>query len=82
MNILHHYFDSLTKLFSDLYLSKVLDTLAISLFPCFFLFSGIDYDPYIYTSVIFILFCISPKKNDTSKKYKIVQEKGKRKLRI
>jgi len=32
INILHHYFDGLTKLFSDLYLAKFLNTLAKPLF--------------------------------------------------
>jgi len=30
----HNYFDGSTKLFSDLYLIKFLDTLAKSFFPC------------------------------------------------
>jgi len=32
--ILHNYFDSLTKLFSDLYPDKFLETLAKLFFPC------------------------------------------------
>jgi len=32
--ILHNYFNSLTKLFSDLYLVKFLDTLAKLFFSC------------------------------------------------
>jgi len=32
--VLHNYFDSPTKLFSDLYLAKFLDTSAKSFFSC------------------------------------------------
>jgi len=34
LNVLHNYFDSLIKLFSDLYLAKFLDTSAKPFFPC------------------------------------------------
>jgi len=34
LNILHNYFDSLTKLFSDPYLTKFLDTSAKLFFSC------------------------------------------------
>jgi len=35
-NVLYNYFDSLTKLFSDLYLAKCLDASAKPFFPCSF----------------------------------------------
>jgi len=35
-NVLYNYFDSLTKLFSDLYLAKFLDTSANPFFLCSF----------------------------------------------
>jgi len=38
LNVLHYYFDSLIKLFSDLYFAKFLDTSAKSFFPCAFIF--------------------------------------------
>jgi len=34
MSVLHNSFDSLTKLFSDVYLTKFLDTLAKPFFSC------------------------------------------------
>jgi len=34
LSVLHNYFNSLTKLFSDLYLAKFLDTLVKPFFPC------------------------------------------------
>jgi len=34
LNVLHNYFDSPTKLFSDLYLAKFLDISAKLFFPC------------------------------------------------
>jgi len=36
LSILHNYFDDLTKLFSDLYLAKFLDTSSKPFFPCIF----------------------------------------------
>jgi len=34
LSVLHNYFDGPTKLFSDLYLAKFLDSSAKSFFPC------------------------------------------------
>jgi len=34
LDVLNNYFDNLLKLFSDLYLAKLLDTSAKSFFPC------------------------------------------------
>jgi len=66
LSVLHNYFDGLTKLFSDLYLVKFLDSSAKPFFPCddnsyrnsnFFDFPILEIykSSYLYTSYLYTI---------------------------